>query len=96
MSEQDKINAFVVDIIDHFFFNDCRDIDGGDFQGIALAHGVIEAHNPTAPCCADCQCLTDYDDDDFEAGKVECNQSATFLDQFRKLLDDERVAEVLK
>ena len=88
--DQDKINAFTIAIIDHFFFNDHCDIEGDVFQEIALEYGIIEAFKPDAPCCVDCNCLQEFGVEDFEAGKVECNRDAPVLNQFRHLLGNGR------
>jgi hypothetical protein len=89
MTDQDKINAFTVAIIDHFFFNDACDIDSEDFSSIAIEHGVMERFKPSAPCCLTCGCAEVYDIEDFEAGRVECNRGCEFLDGFRKKATNE-------
>lgn len=83
-SEREKnLKKFAKRIFDKVDWPECLgDIDGADFQEIAVACGLLTPTTIHAPCSTDeddpCQCRDYYDPDEFTKG-VTCYRKADFL-----------------
>ena len=68
-AENERLRAFAVEIMDHW---PDGDVDGGELQDIAVAHGLLVANNPQEPCGDNCRCVEYYAPDEWETGDVVC------------------------
>lgn len=68
----EKLQAFADDLLNASGWLE-GDIDGGEFQDIAVKHGVLVEVKPTKPCAEEgCTCAEVYGDEEFAEGLVTC------------------------
>lgn len=74
--ELERLRAFAREILDR---DRGDDIGGDELQDLGEKHGLLVAHYPKTPCCADCTCLGYYERRDFLLGYAKCYRLAESL-----------------
>ena len=75
-AEVDRLRGFVQALFEKSGWPEAGDIDAGDFQELAVAHGLLKPETRTAPCHQDCFCAEYHGD---MAAGVTCYRKVEWL-----------------
>ena len=86
MSSDELVNlrTFVRALFEKSEWPEGGDIDGYDFQDLAVEHGILTPETVTAPCGDNCWCLDYHGADDLAAGATCYKKPKWMIDETEK------------